>query len=47
MFDRDYILEKYSIKKVTPNEEWNIFNNESKNKNIFCDLRIFNTQAID
>lgn len=45
MFDRDYILEKYLIKEVMPNEEWNIFNNESKNKNIFCDLDFINLDS--
>ena len=44
MFDRDYILKKYLIKEVKPNEEWNKFNNDSNNKNIFCDLDFINLE---
>ena len=38
MFDQKYILNKYLIKEVKPDEEWNLFNNKSRNKSIFCDL---------
>ncbi len=45
MFDRDYILKKYLIKEVKPNEEWNKFNDDSNNKNIFCDLDFINLES--
>ncbi len=38
MFDQKYLLNKYFIKGMAPDEEWNIFNNNSINKSIFCDL---------
>tara|TARA_E500000178_G_scaffold356561_2_gene435489 strand:+ start:622 stop:1614 length:993 start_codon:yes stop_codon:yes gene_type:complete len=38
MFDQNYILNKYLIKEVKPDEEWNFFNNKSRNKSIFCDI---------
>ena len=38
MFDQKYLLNKYLIKEMEPDEEWNIFNNNSINKSIFCDL---------
>ena len=38
MFDQKYLLNKYLIKEMEPDEEWNIFNNNSINKSIFAIL---------
>ena len=44
MFDQKYLLNKYLIKEKEEDEEWNIFNNNSRNKSIFCDLDFLNLE---